>query len=145
MKKASIRIIMVDDHELVRNTWINVLENNPEFKVVADCDNGITAIELARDLVPDIMFVDINMAPINGFMVTERVIEEVPSVKIICLSVNNQIKYATRMIDLGAKGYLTKTSPLEEVYHCIMEVQKGHLYICEEVKKSISPSDEKDR
>jgi DNA-binding NarL/FixJ family response regulator len=145
MNNAPIRIIMVDDHELVRNAWIKVLENNPEFKVVADCDNGQTAIELARDLVPDIMFVDINMAPVNGFIVTEKISEETPSIKIIGLSVNNQLTYATKMIDLGAKGYLTKTSTLEEVYRCIMEVQKGNLYICEEVMKSILPSDQKNR
>ena len=143
MSIAPIRIIMVDDHDLVRNAWIKVLEINPEFKVVADCDNGQTAIELARDLVPDILFVDINMAPVNGFMVTEKVSGEMPSIKIIGLSVNNQVTYANKMIGLGAKGYLTKTSPLEEVCHCIREVLKGNLYICEEVKKSMPPSEER--
>jgi DNA-binding NarL/FixJ family response regulator len=81
------------------------------------------------------MLVDINMSPLNGFMVTEKVLEKVPSVKIIGLSVNNQPKYADKMIALGARGYLTKTSPMEEINKGIIEVQNGNLYICEEVKK----------
>ncbi len=140
MNNVPIRIIMVDDHDLVRNAWIKVLENNPGFKVVADCDNGQTAIELARDLAPDILFVDINMAPVNGFIVTEKVTGEMPSIKIIGLSVNNQVTYANKMIGLGAKGYLTKTSPLEEVFHCISEVLNGNIYICEEVRKNMPSS-----
>ena len=92
-----------------------LLENNPRFRVVADCDNGAdAAIEQAKQLLPDIMLVDINMTPDNGFKVTERVAAELPSVKIIGISVNNQPKYAIKMIELGARGYLTKTSSLKK-------------------------------
>jgi DNA-binding NarL/FixJ family response regulator len=140
MSNPPIRIILVDDHELVRKSWRKILETKTDLLVVADCDNGNTAIELAGKLVPDIMLVDINMLPLNGFMVTEKVLETVPSVKIIGLSVNIHFNYAIKMIKLGAQGYMTKTSPPEELIHCIREVQKGNLYICEEVKKSIPPS-----
>ncbi len=142
MNNAPIRIIMVDDHHLVRNSWKKALETNPDLLVVADFDNGHDAIEQAREFVPDIMIVDINMKPINGFIVTEKVLEKVPSIKVIGLSVHNQVKYANKMIASGARGYLTKTSALEEVIHCIMEVQKGNLYICEEVKMRMQPPEE---
>lgn len=144
MTKAPIRIILVDDHSVARKSWKTLLENNPSFQVVADCDNGDSAILIAQEYKPDIMLVDINMSPLNGFMVTERVLEKVPSIKIIGLSVNNQPKYAAKMIALGAKGYLTKTSSLEEINHGIMEVQNGNLYICKEVKKNTVPTNDKE-
>lgn len=140
MKNEPIRIILVDDHKLVRKSWKILLENNPRFQVVADCDNGYSAIEQAKEFLPDIMLVDINMSPLNGFMVTEQVLEKVPSTKIIGLSVNNQAKYANKMVALGARGYLTKTSPLDEINHGIIEVHDGNLYICEEVKRHMPPA-----
>jgi two-component system, NarL family, invasion response regulator UvrY len=132
---------LVDDHKLVRQSWKMLLESNPRFQIIADFDNGESAIEEARQLVPDVMLVDINMSPINGFAVTERLMETTPTIKIIGLSVNNQPKYAVKMMQLGAKGYLTKTSSLEEINHGIIEVHKGELYICEEVRKNMPPSE----
>jgi two-component system, NarL family, invasion response regulator UvrY len=140
MSNAPIRIILVDDHKLVRQSWKMLLESNPRFQIIADFDNGESAIKDARQSVPDIMLVDINMSPVNGFAVTERVMETTPSIKIIGLSVNNQPKYAVKMMALGAKGYLTKTSSLEEINHGIMEVHRGELYICEEVRKNMPSS-----
>ena len=137
MSNEPIRIMLVDDHQIVRQSWKSLLENNPRFKVIADCDNGESAIEQAEKLIPDIMLVDINMSPLNGFAVTERIMETTPSIKIIGLSVNNQPKYAIRMIELGARGYLTKTSSLEEINHGIIEVHKGEFYICEEVARNM--------
>jgi two-component system, NarL family, invasion response regulator UvrY len=141
MSKEPIRIMLVDDHKIVRKSWRSLLENNPSFQVIADCDNGQSAIEQAEELIPDIMLVDINMSPLNGFTVTERVLETNPSIKIIGLSVNNQPKYAIKMVELGARGYLTKTSSLEEINHGILEVHKGKFYICEEVTRNMPASE----
>ncbi|MBI5858662.1 MAG: response regulator transcription factor [Sphingobacteriales bacterium] len=137
MLNTPIRIILVDDHKAVRKSWKALLENNPLFKIIADCENGDSAINEAERLHPDIMLVDINMSPLNGFMVTQKVLEKVPDVKIIGLSVNNLPKYADKMIALGAKGYLTKTSALEEIFYGIIRVYNGEIFICEEVKKQI--------
>jgi two-component system, NarL family, invasion response regulator UvrY len=139
MSSAQIRIILVDDHKMIRESWRTLLESNPRFKVIADCDNGLSAIGQARDLMPDIMLVDINMSPENGFDVARHVNQELPSIRVIGLSVNNQPKYAVRMLELGARGYLTKTSSLEEITHGINEVHNGNFYICEEVRKHMSP------
>ena len=140
MNNTLIRIILVDDHKLVRQSWRMLLENQPGFTIVAECENGHSAIEQAAQLMPDIMLVDINMSPLNGFAVTERIMQSTPSVKIIGLSVNNLPVYATRMIQLGARGYLTKTSSLEEIIHGIQVVHKGEIYICDEIKNNTPPS-----
>jgi len=139
MTNKPIRIILADDHKIVRESWKALLENNPRFKVVADCDNGTDAIEKAAELLPDIALVDINMSPLNGFSVTEAIATKTPSVKVIGLSANNQPKYALKMLELGASGYLTKTSSLEEILRGIQEVYDGKIYICEEIKRYMSP------
>lgn len=141
MSSSTIRIIIADDHQFIRESWKALLENNPRFKVIAECVNGEQAILHARELLPDIMLVDINLSPRNGYEVTRRVTEELPSVRIIGMSVNNQPKYAEKMVQLGARGYLTKTSSLEEINRGITEVYNGNTYICEEVRKHLPPSE----
>lgn len=135
MNANIIRIVLVDDHSLVRSSWKDLLENNPRLKIVGDYENGQKAIEESMDLAPDIMLVDINMSPMNGFAVAEKVKQLMPEVKIIGISANNQPKYASKMLELGAKGYLTKTSSLQEINKGIIEVYNGKIYICEEIKK----------
>ena len=136
-----INIVLVDDHKVVRESWKILLERNPRLKIVGEASNGQDAIELVEKLLPDILLVDINMSPANGFAVTQRIVESAPSVKIIGISVNNQSNYATQMLKLGAKGFLTKTSSLEEINRGIVEVYNGGKYICEEIRKNMPPSD----
>jgi DNA-binding NarL/FixJ family response regulator len=87
------------------------------------------------------MLVDVKMEPINGFTVTEKLAQKVPSIKIIGLSVNNQPRYANRMMKLGARGYLTKTSTLGEINQAIREVYAGRTYLCEEIQKKLRTVD----
>jgi two-component system, NarL family, invasion response regulator UvrY len=142
MITAPIRIILVDDHKVVRTSWKMLIENNPQFNVIAECDNGHSALEEAGLLQPDIMLVDINMSPLNGFDVTTRVVAAFPAIKVIGISVNNYPKYAEKLVQLGAKGFITKTSSLEEIQHGIMEVFNGRIYICDEIKRTDPPTEE---
>lgn len=137
MNTVPIRIMLIDDHKIVRESWKMLLENNAAFTVVGECPNGDNAVEMANELLPDIILVDINMTPHNGFTVTERILASLPSIRIIGLSANNQPKYATKMLALGARGYMTKTSSLEEINIGILQVYNGEIYVCEEVRKHI--------
>jgi len=143
MTTVPIRIILADDHKIVRESWKMLLENNAGFRIIADCNNGQDAIDLAIRLVPDIMLVDINMEPVNGFHVAETLTKTAPAIKIIGLSVNNLPKFAAHMFRLGAKGFLTKTSTLDEINHGILEVYKGNSYICDEVRNRMTPEEKK--
>jgi two-component system invasion response regulator UvrY len=131
--KSPIRIILVDDHKLAREAWKMLLGYEPTLDVIAECSNGEDAIARARELKPDIMLVDINMTPVNGFQVTQRVLADNPDAKIIGISVNNHPSYANRMIEFGAKGFVTKGSPFNEIVHAIEEVHKGEIYLCKEI------------
>lgn len=133
MNKALIRLLLADDHKLLRESWRNFLDRDPRFSVLAVCENGAAAIEYAGRLLPDIILVDINLSPYTGYAVTAAIAKNYPVIKIIGISLNSHPRYAKKMLELGAKGYLTKTSPLEEINQCILEVHNGGIYICEEI------------
>ena len=136
MKKVSIMI--VDDHTLIRETWSFLLGKNENFDVVAECGDGERAIELARDKRPDVVLLDINMAPMSGFDVLKMIRKYSPGSKIIGVSMHSQPAYAKKMLRLGAKGYVTKNSPRQEMLEAIAEVSKNQVYICQEVKNILS-------
>jgi DNA-binding NarL/FixJ family response regulator len=136
MKKISIMI--VDDHTLIRETWSFLLGKNENFDVVAECGDGERAIELARDKRPDVVLLDINMAPMSGFDVLKMIRKYSPSSKIIGVSMHSQPAYAKKMLRLGAKGYVTKNSPRQEMLEAIAEVSANRVYVCQEVKNILS-------
>ena len=137
MEQAKIRIIIADDHQLVRETWKILLEQDERFLVIAECNNGAEAIKAVTDYVADIILMDINMYPVNGFEATKKIMKQTPSVKIIGISVNNQPSYARNMLQLGAKGFVTKDSTKEEMTNAIITVYKGGIFICEDVKRKM--------
>jgi DNA-binding NarL/FixJ family response regulator len=138
MTNDLIRIILVDDHKQVRESWKMLLETIPVFSVIGICDNGKSALEMCARLLPDIILVDINMKPMNGFTFTEEISKTKLPVKVIGLSVNNQKNYAEKMLALGARGYFTKTSSLEEIAEGIIKVYNGETYICTEVSSKLN-------
>lgn len=137
MKKDQIRVIIADNHEMTRETWKLILCQHPALSVIAECTDGADVIEKAQILKPDIILMDIHMNPVNGFEATRKITQLIPSIKIICLSINNQPTYVRNMLRLGAKGYVTKSSPPEEVVEAIIEVANGRTYICRELSGSM--------
>ena len=134
MSENIIKIIIVDDHEMVRKTWKMILQQNEQFNIVCECSGGNEAIEAAQTYKPDIILMDINMSPINGFEATRKITELVPTTKIIGLSINNQPTYARNIMQLGAKGFVTKNSTSAEMITAIQTVYNGGNFVCEEIK-----------
>jgi DNA-binding NarL/FixJ family response regulator len=143
MNPKQIRIIIVDDHQQVRETWKLLLEQDKRFVIIAECSNGEEAISAAKKFTPDVILMDINMQPINGLEATKEIAIQVPSARIIGMSINNQPSYARNMIQLGAKGYVTKNSSKQEMTSAIIDVFQGKQYICEEVRSKMSSSERK--
>jgi DNA-binding NarL/FixJ family response regulator len=136
MEKISVMI--ADDHKLIRETWTFVLNNDARFNVVAQCGDSEEAITLAEQFKPNIVLMDINMMPISGFDATDRIRKVSPNSKVIGVSMHSQPAYAKKMLQMGAKGYVTKNSSKEEMVRAILEVHQGNKYICEEIKNNIS-------
>lgn len=133
----AIRIILVDDHQLVRQSMGLLLGTDKRFSIIKECDNGHDAILHAGELQPDVMLVDINMQPINGFEVVKTVLSKNPSIRIIAISVNNHISYVNKMLSLGACGYITKGSPFDEITQAIVQVHNGEKYLSVDVRNLI--------
>ena len=136
-KTEKIRIVLADDHELIRQTWKLLLQKDPRFEVIAECSNGAELIELLAKTFPDIILLDINMSPVNGFEATRKIMNQWPHARIIGMSINDQVVYPKNLIKLGAKGYVTKDCTRQEVTDAIIEVMKGQQYICEAIKKKM--------
>ena len=133
--ETPIRLVIVDDHTLMRETWKMMLQRDARINVIAECASGAEAIACAAVQQPDVILMDINMTPINGFEATQKIAQSHPAIKIIGLSINNQPTYARNMIQMGAKGYVTKNSSLEEMLTAIVTVNTGGTYVCNEVNK----------
>jgi DNA-binding NarL/FixJ family response regulator len=129
-----ITILLVDDHKLIRDSWSFILNSDPRFSVVGETSSGSEAVEIARDKRPDIVLMDVNMTPVNGFDATRQIHKTSPDSKVIAVSMHTMPAYAKRMIQLGAMGYVTKNSSKEEMINAIIEVDRGKKYICNEVK-----------
>ena len=136
-RETPITLILVDDHAMIRQTWKMLLERDRRITVVAECSSGEEAIRMADELRPDVMLMDINMAPINGFEATKAILQKNPQVHIIGISINNQPSYARNMLDIGAKGFVTKNSSREEMIHAITEVYEGRTYVCKEIEQKM--------
>ncbi len=134
----AISILIADDHKLIRDTWSFILNTDTRFRVVAECSNGAEAVEQAKTKRPQIVLMDINMSPVSGLEATKQIRKVSPGSKIIGVSMHSQPAYAKKMLQIGAKGYVTKNSSREEMFKAIMEVSQGNRYICEEVKNIIS-------
>jgi DNA-binding NarL/FixJ family response regulator len=133
-----ISILIADDHKLIRETWSFILNNDQRFMVVAECGDSEQAVEMARTKKPQIVLMDINMTPISGFEATEKIRKVSPGSKVIGVSMHSQPAYAKKMLQIGARGYVTKNSSKEEMITAILEVHAGNKYICDEIKNNIS-------
>jgi two-component system, NarL family, invasion response regulator UvrY len=135
---GKITVLIVDDHTLIRETWSFLLGRNENFDVIAEVGDGQKAIDIARDKRPNIVLLDINMTPLNGFDVLKMIRRQSPGSKVIAVSMHSQPAYAKKMLRMGAKGYITKNSPRQEMLDAIIDVNNGNTYICQEVKNILS-------
>lgn len=135
---GKITVLIVDDHTLIRETWSFLLGRNENFEVIAEVGDGQKAIDIARDKRPNIVLLDINMTPLNGFDVLKMIRKQSPGSKVIAVSMHSQPAYAKKMLRMGAKGYVTKNSPRQEMLDAIVDVNNGNTYICQEVKNILS-------
>ena len=138
MTMEKVTILIADDHTLVRETWSYILNTDKRFQVIAECGNGEEAVELARQLRPQIVIMDINLPGMNGIEATELIRKYSPASRILGVSLHTQPTYARKMMQKGAMGYVTKNSSREEMFKAITEIMNGRRYICEEIKNILS-------
>jgi two-component system, NarL family, response regulator NreC len=126
----AIRILLADDHTLVRETVSNFLQDQEDMEVVGQAKDGVTALELTEQLQPDVVIMDVSMPPIlSGLEATRWIGGNWPNVKVIALSMHKQKQYVTEMLRAGARGYLLKDCDSEELLAAIRAVMAGEIYV----------------
>jgi two-component system invasion response regulator UvrY len=135
MQKLSFMI--VDDHEVIRWSLNHFLSLNENYEVTAQTGDSTHAAELAMEKRPDFIFLDINLKPANGFELLQVIRKVSPLSKVIGFSIHAEIAYAKKMIRLGAKGYITKNSPMPELEEAIQTIINKKIYLCREVKDAL--------
>ena len=123
------RVILADDHAIVREGLRSILENELGMIVLAQAESGRTAIALTLKLRPDVVIMDISMPDLNGMEATSRILAEVAGVRIIALSMHADKRYVAEMLKAGASGYLLKHSALDELERAIQTVLAGKTYV----------------
>jgi DNA-binding NarL/FixJ family response regulator len=118
-----VKVLVVDDHEIVREGIRMVLATDPEIEVVGVASSGEEAIEKVRELEPDVVLMDIGMPGLSGFEATRRIRESHPSTQVVALTVHDSEGYVFQMLQAGATGYVVKRAPAEDV---IMAVKRAH-------------------
>lgn len=130
-----IRVLLADDHALVRAGIKALLDNTPDIEVVAESGNGIQALELMKTTALDLVLLDISMPGLSGMEVLERINEEYRKVKVIILTIHDDPAYAVGAIRAGADGYLPKKAAGDELVRAIRAVMQGETYLSPEISK----------
>ena len=128
-----IRILIADDHSMIRCGLKQILEKETDIEVIAEAKNGEEAILFSKEYIPDIVLMDINMPVIDGFQALEALTKEKIESKVIILTIHKDKAYLIKAVNLGAKGYILKDSELGLLVEAIRAVHKGEVYIQSEL------------
>ena len=125
----SIRILIADDHQMLRDGLRAILERDPEIEVIGEASDGRTAVAMARELRPDVVAMDVSMPDLNGVEATRQIKAENPALKVIALSRHSDRRYVLRMLEAGASGYVLKSGAYGELRRAVEAVREGSSYL----------------
>ncbi len=135
-----IKVLVVDDHELVRTGICRMLVDTPEIQVVAEAESGEQAIELARQHQPNVVLLDVNMPGIGGVETTRRLVQLATEIKVLAVSGLIEEPYPSMLLKAGASGYITKGAPLDEMVRAIRKVMQGGKYFSADIAEQLASS-----
>jgi DNA-binding NarL/FixJ family response regulator len=124
-----IKILIVDDQSFTRQALQAILESETDFDITGKANNGIQAFELIKQMIPDIILVDLEMPEMNGLVLTQKVRQNFPQIKVIILSANDDEKNINAAVESGARGYLLKSTSAQEIIDTIRAVQRGYFQL----------------
>jgi DNA-binding NarL/FixJ family response regulator len=140
-----LRILLAEDHRILREGLKRLIAEQPNMEVVGEADNGLTAWQLAKELEPDVVLMDITMPRLNGAEATVKIRELCPNVKVIALTGHRASAYLNEVLKAGASGYVLKQAAFDELIDAIQTVARGGNYIDRESRESLvhSPLDDR--
>ncbi len=130
---SRIRILVADDHQMFRTGIVNLLAKEAEFEVVGEASDGNEVVRMALQLQPDVVLMDVQMPFQNGILATKEIVQGVPGVKILALTSFEDEEYVMNIIRAGAKGYILKEAPFEELMLALKTVAVGSSYFAKDI------------
>ena len=136
---TSIRVLIVDDHPMVAEGIEAILETYDDLDVIGVLTDGQAAIDQVEDMQPDVILLDLNMPGVNGLSATEIILEKRPETRILILSMHDSPEYISTALNHGAKGYVLKDVPTDEIRTAITTLMQGEEYLCTGARGSLKP------
>ena len=140
MNAVPIKLMLVDDHAIVRSGFRRLLEQEPQLQIVAEADSGERAYALFVKQMPDVVVMDLSMPGMSGFETIRRIVAREPAARILVFSMHEDPMRAERAIQLGARGYVTKGSAPEVLARAVIEVAAGKLFLSADIAQAIAQS-----
>jgi len=134
---VTTRLLLVDDHELMRHGLRSILDRADDVEVVGETGSGREAVKLARTLSPDIVVMDVAMKDLNGIEATRQIRAECPGVKVVALSSHADSRYVNAVLEAGACGYVLKANAYDELRRALAAARQGKTYLCSDVTQSV--------
>lgn len=132
-----LRIFLADDHAIIREGLKSLINAQPDMEVIGEADNGRTTLQKARELLPDIVVMDVSMPELNGIAATERLKQHCPHIKVLALTMHDDKGYLGQVLKAGASGYVLKRAAFEELTHAIRMVAAGGIYLDPKVMSKV--------
>lgn len=135
-----INVLLIDDHALVRTGIKRLLEDSKQVKIIGEAESGEASLQMAQDLKPDVILMDVNMPGIGGVEASRRILQRNPSQKIIILTIHTEHTFSKRLLEIGARGYLSKECDINEMIAAIKQVHSGGSYIEQRIAQQLALS-----
>ena len=133
----NVRILLADDHKIVREGLRNLIEKQPNMEVAGEAENGRIAVRLVQELLPDIVIMDVAMPDLNGIEATRQILAKRPRVKVVALSMHADKRFVVQMLKAGASGYLLKDCAFEELVYALRAVVANRTYLSPKIADTV--------
>jgi len=133
----TIRILLVDDHELMREGLRSILEAEKDAEIVGEASSGREAVALSRTLEPDVVVMDVGMKDLNGIDATRQIRSESPKIEVVALSSHSDSRYVSAMLEAGACGYVLKANAYADLYRALQAARQHKSFLCADVTRTV--------
>lgn len=134
----TVKVVLVDDHSVVRSGLRRLLESHKLIEIVAEADTGESAYQVYGEILPDVMLMDISMPGMGGLEAAKRILQRYPQARIVIFSMHEAVSFAAQALKTGVKGYVTKTGVAEDLVQAVLDVAKGRTFLSQDVAQKVA-------